>query len=69
MLIEFNIEVMSCERCRIAVEKELARLELDSVNVNIGRVQVKFNQNKISREKIVDAIELAGYKVITSSLN
>ncbi|MBX3007354.1 MAG: cation transporter [Melioribacteraceae bacterium] len=59
----FNVLGMSCNHCVIAIKKELSKLELESVEVEIGKVQVVFDESKISEIKIIETIEEAGYKV------
>lgn len=59
----FNVLGMSCNHCVMAVKKELSKLELESSEVEIGKVKVVFDYSKISENKIIEAIEEAGYKV------
>ena len=61
---KYNVSGMTCPHCVKAVEMELKKLDLNSFNVEIGTVNVKFDENKISEDKIFDAIKEAGYKVI-----
>ena len=61
-----NVNGMSCEHCVMAVEKELAKLEIDSMKVEIGSVEVTYEPEKLNDGKIMHAIEEAGYKVVTS---
>lgn len=58
-----NVLGMSCNHCVMAVKKELSKLELESTEVEIGKVKVVFDYSKISENKIIEAIEEAGYKV------
>jgi copper chaperone len=66
MIKKFNVIGMSCGHCVMAVEKELDKLDIYSVKVEIGSVEVEYDSEKINEEKIINAIEEAGYKVITS---
>ncbi len=62
---EYKIEGMSCGHCVMAVKKELAKIEnLKIDNVEIGSAKVEFDENQTDNQKIIDAIEEAGYKVI-----
>jgi copper chaperone CopZ len=47
----------------MAIKKELSRLHLESAEVEIGKVNVVFDESKISENKIIEAIEEAGYKI------
>jgi len=66
MLKEINIEGMSCGHCVMAVKKELAKLEIGSINVEIGSAKVEYDPDNVNEEKMIKAIEEAGYKVVTS---
>ena len=61
---ELKIEGMSCGHCVMAVNKELEKLNLEEKQVEIGSAKVSFDESKISEDKIKEAIEEAGYKVI-----
>ena len=61
----FNVSGMSCGHCVMAVEKELAKLEPYLMKVGIGSVEVEYDNEKLSEENIINAIEEAGYKVET----
>ena len=64
---EYKIEGMSCGHCVMAVKKELAKIEYLKIdNVEIGSAKVEFDENQTDNQKIIDAIEEAGYKVITN---
>ena len=60
---DFNIEGMSCDHCVRAVIKELSELDLDYYEVDIGVANIKYDENRISENQIVDAINDDGYKV------
>ncbi|RPI14676.1 MAG: copper chaperone [Ignavibacteriae bacterium] len=55
---------MSCGHCVKSVEKVLAELPLESSKVEINSIDVEFDEQKVSREKIVEAIEEAGYELV-----
>lgn len=59
----FKVEGMSCGHCVMAVKKELNKLNLKQYNVEIGKVVID-TDNNITSEKVISAIESAGYKVI-----
>jgi copper chaperone CopZ len=47
----------------VTVKKELSKLNLDNVQVELGIVKIYYDETKISTDKIERAIEEAGYKV------
>jgi copper chaperone len=61
---EFKIEGMSCNHCVMAVQKNLAKLNLKEFKVEIGSAKVEFDENKFNEEPIIKAIEDAGFIVI-----
>ncbi|OGU54407.1 MAG: hypothetical protein A2V66_00160 [Ignavibacteria bacterium RBG_13_36_8] len=61
--LEIKIEGMSCQHCVMAVKKELSKLKLDSIYIEIGKLKVKFDETLIKDSQIAVAIEEAGYKV------
>ena len=61
---EFRIEGMSCGHCVGAVEKELNKLNLKSLEVRIGLVKVEVDSSVISEEQIISTIKEAGYNVV-----
>jgi copper chaperone len=64
MSITLKIDGMSCNHCVMAVQKNLSKINLIKFEVAIGSAKVEFDENTISEEVIINAIEEAGYKVI-----
>lgn len=64
MTKEFKIDGMSCNHCVMAVQKKLEKLSLKKFEVTIGSARVDFDENLITMETIIEAIEEAGYKVV-----
>ena len=63
---EFIIEGMSCSHCVMAVRKELTRLDNIKIDdVQIGKATVEFDESKSEENRIIKAIEEAGFKVIS----
>jgi copper chaperone CopZ len=63
---EFKIEGMSCSHCVMAVRKELSRLENVKIDdVQIGKAKVEFDESITEESLIINAIEEAGFKVIS----
>jgi copper chaperone len=61
---EFKIEGMSCQHCVMAVEKELAKVDLEDTTVEIGNAKVVYDESKVEESEIIEAINEAGYKVV-----
>lgn len=59
-----KIDGMSCNHCLISVEKNLSKLNLNKIKVEIGSAEVEFDESKISEEEIIKSIEEAGYQVV-----
>ncbi len=59
----FEIEGMSCNHCIMAVQKSLAKLNLQKADIKIGSAEVEFDDNLVEENKIVNAIKEAGYSV------
>jgi copper chaperone len=64
MTKKIKIEGMHCNHCVMAVKNNLDKLNLNNFEVAIGSVIVDFDELKISEEKIVEAINEAGYNVV-----
>ena len=64
MTKEFKVEGMSCHHCVKAVVMELDKLEINSHQVDIGRVNVDYDETKVTGDEIKAAIVEAGYKVV-----
>ncbi|HKJ81316.1 MAG TPA: cation transporter [Ignavibacteriaceae bacterium] len=63
---ELKIEGMSCNHCVMAVKKELSKLENVKVeDVQIGSAKVEYDENKVDTKAFVEAIEEAGFKLLT----
>ncbi|MCH8170594.1 MAG: heavy-metal-associated domain-containing protein [Bacteroidetes bacterium] len=60
---QLKIEGMFCEHCVIAVRKELSKLELNVIEVNIGSAKIEYDEYKFSDNDLSNAIEVAGYKL------
>ena len=60
---KFQIEGMSCQHCVNAVEKELAELNIDYYEVEIGLAKVKYDVHRYEEEDIIRAIHEAGFQV------
>jgi copper chaperone len=59
-----KIEGMSCQHCVHAVKSELSKLDLKVKDVKIGSAEVEYDEQKITEDKLKEAIETAGYKLV-----
>lgn len=60
----FKITGMSCAACSRAVERKVGKLEgINEASVNLAseKLYVDFDENKLSKEDIISAVEKAGY--------
>jgi copper chaperone len=64
-----KIEGMSCDHCVMSVSKSLNKLNPKKVNVDIGNVEITFDENSVHESDIVQAIEQSGYKVIDTPID
>lgn len=66
MLKELQVTGMSCQHCQMTVEGTLEKLNGVSrvkAHLDTGRVEVDFDNAKISLDTIVKEIEELGYEV------
>jgi copper chaperone len=62
----FQVEGMSCNHCKMAVEnavKKLPGMLLAEVDLAAKTLQVEYDDEKISQEKIRQAVEETGFEV------
>ncbi|MFW3458668.1 copper chaperone CopZ [Staphylococcus caprae] len=60
----FQVEGMSCEHCKDAVESSLAKLNgvhTAEVNLNEKHVRVEYDDSKVNVAQMKEAIEDQGY--------
>ena len=63
----FNIEGMSCQHCIMAVERELAKFDLEKSEVELGRAEITFDETKINEDELIETINASGYKVVSGN--
>ncbi|MEK4486271.1 copper chaperone CopZ [Psychrobacillus sp. FSL H8-0484] len=64
--VTLNVQGMSCGHCVNAVESNVGKLDgVEQVKVNLesGKVDVSFDDEKVTVEKIKDTIDDQGYDV------
>ena len=65
--IILGVEGMSCNHCKMAVERELTSLEgvrSAIVSLEDKKVEVEYDENIIKLDQLKQAIEEAGYRAI-----
>ncbi len=63
-----KVEGMSCQHCVMRVKKAVDALKgIQSSDVQIGTVKVKFDEKAVAKADIEKAITNAGYKVASGS--
>ena len=60
----FKIDGMSCNHCVMSVQNKLLKLQLNKIKVDIGSVDVEYDEFKVNESEIIQAIEEVGYKVV-----
>lgn len=61
----FNIEGLHCASCVSALEKAMHKLEgVQDVSVNLGtqKMEIRYNEDILSEQEVVDYVSKAGYK-------
>lgn len=62
--VRLAIEGMSCQHCVMSVKKALDGVSgVRSAEVSVGSATVVFDESATSTDRIVHAVEKAGYKV------
>jgi copper chaperone len=61
---ELKIEGMNCNHCVMAVKKELSKLNLKLIDVSIGSAKIEYDESKLSKMEIENAVTEAGYKLV-----
>ena len=62
---ELVIEGMSCGHCVMSLKKELSKIkDLNIRDVQIGKAEIDFDENKVSSGDLSAAVEEAGFKLV-----
>lgn len=65
---ELTIEGMSCNHCVMHVKKELGKIDgLVIEDVQIGRALVQYDEFNVSPQRIAQAVDDAGYRLISNN--
>jgi copper chaperone len=63
---ELKIEGMTCGHCVMHVKKELSKVAgLIIEDIQIGSARVKFDETKVTSEHLTNAINEAGYTLVS----
>lgn len=67
MVTTLKVKGMTCQHCVMSVKKALGQLEeIQNVDVDLQKGEVRFeNKRPVEPDRIVKAIEAAGYEVIS----
>ena len=66
----YQVEGMTCESCNYHIEHEISLLPgymYAKADYKIGMVDVKYDKTKLSDEEVEEAINKAGYKIISNN--
>ena len=58
---------MSCQHCVMALRKELAKLDLNVNDVQIGSAEIEYDETKITDSQIESAVKEAGFSIKNSA--
>ena len=61
---EIAIQGMTCHHCVMAVERELKKLPVEKLTVEIGSARFQFDESKTTELQIRKAVEEAGYTML-----
>lgn len=58
---------MSCNHCVMTLKKELSKLNLKVLDVQIGSAQIEYNETKTTYLQIETAVKEAGFSIKNST--
>ncbi len=59
-----KIEGMSCQHCVMRVKKAVDQLPgVSKADVNVGTARITYDESRVKKEELEQAVEKAGYKV------
>jgi copper chaperone len=61
-----NLSGMSCGHCVKSVEEVMKALQVESFKVEINLLEVEYDESKVSRKQIEEAIAEEGYEVVNN---
>lgn len=61
--LTLQIDGMTCGHCVARVQKALSKLDgVDIRNVGVGSVEMSYDPSRVSPDKILEAVDAAGYE-------
>lgn len=57
------IEGMTCQHCVKRVTEALNKIGIEDADIEIGKANIVFDENKINLQQIAKALSEAGYKL------
>jgi copper chaperone len=64
-----KINGMSCDGCVNSVKNALGRVPINKADVKIGEATVEYDEKMVNRHQIVEAIQDAGFDVVSPGLS
>lgn len=55
------IDGMSCQHCVMELKKQLTKLDLKIIDVQIGSAKIEYDDEKVSRARLEEAVKEAGF--------
>jgi copper chaperone CopZ len=55
------IDGMSCQHCVMELKKQLTKLDLKIIDVQIGSAKIEYDDEKVSQTRIEEAVKEAGF--------
>ena len=55
------IDGMSCQHCVMELKKQLTKLDLKIIDVQIGSAKIEYDDEKVSQPRLEEAVKEAGF--------
>jgi len=55
------IDGMSCQHCVMELKKQLTKLDLKIIDVQIGSAKIEYDDEKVSQARLEEAVKEAGF--------
>jgi copper chaperone CopZ len=55
------IDGMSCQHCVMELKKQLTKLDLKILDVQIGSAKIEYDDEKVSQARLEEAVKEAGF--------
>ena len=57
------IDGMSCQHCVMELKKQLIKLDLKIIDVQIGSAKIEYDDEKVSQAQLEEAVKEAGFEL------